>query len=496
MREKRKSEWKGALKAIFVVAVLCVGIGIAVAAWDDTKSTSDALLATEWNAQVSDQQNRTNSATLVVAASDSRITTTADYVCDGTADQVQINDAITALPSDGGKIVLLEGTYSIAAQIDMQKDNIGLVGMGKNITILELGYTAGHPDTMMIDASGTDGTHRKNIELSDFTIDTNGYGTYYIKMIYVDGLKITNCYFDSSSVSSWTGGWILYSASSDIYINNCEFVHASSNTGYGMFIGGDLPSARIGITDAVITNNYFKNMGYNAISLYGGSKRVHIAGNTIINDLSNSGHGGIGLSAATDCTVIGNYVEGINEAGGEPGGEGGIEIECKTTHGVGWTENNTIIGNVVKDCTMGIYVRDQCTDYSARNNIISSNYIADCHDGIYIHGADTNNNTFVDNTLVGNTNQVTNDGLGSNNILRNNLGYNPVGISSISVGASPFTYTAGASPESVYVSGGTVTSITKSGNNFGLINGTFNLEPYESIIVTYSGTPTMYKDVQ
>ena len=84
---------------------------------------------------------------------------------------------------------------------------------------------------------------------------------------------------------------------------------------------------------------------------------------------------------------------------------------------------------------------------------------------------------------------------GTSTVIRNNRGYNPVGISAITVGASPFTYTAGASPETVYVSGGTITSITKGGNNFGLTSGAFNLEPYESIIVTYTVAPTMYKDV-
>lgn len=53
-----RKEWKGALKAIFVVAVLCVGIGIAVAAWDDTKTTGDALTAAEWNAMTADQKTR------------------------------------------------------------------------------------------------------------------------------------------------------------------------------------------------------------------------------------------------------------------------------------------------------------------------------------------------------------------------------------------------------------------------------------------------------
>jgi len=42
---------------------------------------------------------------------------TGGYVCDGTADEVQINAAIAALPAGGGKVVLSEGTFIIASSI-------------------------------------------------------------------------------------------------------------------------------------------------------------------------------------------------------------------------------------------------------------------------------------------------------------------------------------------------------------------------------------------
>ncbi|HPL30414.1 MAG TPA: hypothetical protein PLG21_20420, partial [Anaerolineae bacterium] len=63
-------------------------------------------------------------ATLVVAASDSswRGRQSADYICDGVSDQVQINDALDWLVSDGrtgGKVMLLEGTYVIDDDILM-----------------------------------------------------------------------------------------------------------------------------------------------------------------------------------------------------------------------------------------------------------------------------------------------------------------------------------------------------------------------------------------
>ena len=53
-----------------------------------------------------------------------------DYLCDGTDDQVEINAAIQALPSTGGEIVILDGTYNITATIAMNKDNTKLSGNG------------------------------------------------------------------------------------------------------------------------------------------------------------------------------------------------------------------------------------------------------------------------------------------------------------------------------------------------------------------------------
>lgn len=65
----------------------------------------------------------------------------------------------------------------------------------------------------------------------------------------------------------------------------------------------------------------------------------------------------------------------------------------------------------------------------------------------------------------------------------------------VTVAASPFTYTAGVGPETVYVTGGTVTSITKGGVT--LASGserTFRLEPAEALVITYSVAPTVTAD--
>ena len=55
----------------------------------------------------------------------------ADYVCDGTADDVQINAALNALPAASGRVLLSEGTFDITAQITLgHKDS--LIGTGWN----------------------------------------------------------------------------------------------------------------------------------------------------------------------------------------------------------------------------------------------------------------------------------------------------------------------------------------------------------------------------
>ena len=52
-----------------------------------------------------------NVATYIVAASDSRNKDLADFVADGTNDEVEIQAAIDALPATGGVVYLLEGTF-------------------------------------------------------------------------------------------------------------------------------------------------------------------------------------------------------------------------------------------------------------------------------------------------------------------------------------------------------------------------------------------------
>lgn len=79
--------------------------------------------------------------------------------------------------------------------------------------------------------------------------------------------------------------------------------------------------------------------------------------------------------------------------------------------------------------------------------------------------------------------------------LRNNKGYNPLGATSPSVGASPWTYTAGPTPEVLHLRGGTVSLIVKNGVTlYTATPAAVPLEPGEAVTVTYSVAPTAVAD--
>jgi len=85
------------------------------------------------------------------------------------------------------------------------------------------------------------------------------------------------------------------------------------------------------------------------------------------------------------------------------------------------------------------------------------------------------------------------------------LGVAAVLPAAIAVGASPFTYTAGANIENVYLQSVAATTITVARRGVGIVNQvspaatnstvSILLAPGESIVVTYSGAaPVMIKD--
>lgn len=173
--------------------------------------------------------------------------------------------------------------------------------------------------------------------------------------------------------------------------------------------------------------------------------------------------------------------------------------------------SNNIVINPGTVATKAQCIRiDNATSAITNNNIINSNRCIEDQDAnSWSTGKTTSNIITVTATDNPTNNRITNNVLdagasaariansGTTSFIKDNSGYNPVGASAVSVGASPYTYTAGASAEALYITGGTVSAIVKNAVTvFTSTPATIFLEPNESLTVTYSSAPTMNKDVK
>lgn len=108
------------------------------------------------------------SATYVIAAADApaHVKAQADYECDGTADDVEIQAAITALPTGGGLLQLTEGTFNT---------NTKLVLPGSKAFILQ---GQGHSTLIKLAANKNDdimqGTNLGHVAFAYLRLDQNG----------------------------------------------------------------------------------------------------------------------------------------------------------------------------------------------------------------------------------------------------------------------------------------------------------------------------------
>ncbi|MDG4894615.1 hypothetical protein P9272_13640 [Mesorhizobium sp. WSM4976] len=122
--------------------------------------------------------------------------------------------------------------------------------------------------------------------------------------------------------------------------------------------------------------------------------------------------------------------------------------------------------------------------------------------GLAIQGA-AGSNIVSGGTISGNATPVSNTATGGNNVIKDIAGYNPVGAAALAPAASPWTYTAGSSPETLYFSAATsVTAVTQSAGVSILpaalgANVPFaaQLGPNEAIVITYTGALTAKKMV-
>lgn len=102
-----------------------------------------------------------------------------DYLCDGTADNVQILDAINALPAVGGEIVFLDGNYNLSGDIQLPASTpdyfLQISGNGENTVI------NGNKNTLFWENYGGGNNYTSikfiNIATSSLKFNSIGFGS-------------------------------------------------------------------------------------------------------------------------------------------------------------------------------------------------------------------------------------------------------------------------------------------------------------------------------
>ena len=173
------------------------------------------------------------------------------------------------------------------------------------------------------------------------------------------------------------------------------------------------------------------------------------------------------------------------------GSGGGVGYEFD---GIG---NVVVRGDRIGNWTTGILLNNVARGHISGNLIGAHGVYPTNGTGIKLTG--TSSDVLIeDNHIKGNTTAVDMTGLtGAGNKIYGNLGYPaPGNMLTITVGASPFSYTSGSTPETLFINGGTVSLINvNSVNVLQSSNHSIRLGPGETIIVTYTVAPAMVKSL-
>lgn len=235
-----------------------------------------------------------------------------DYLCDGTADEEEINAAITALPSTGGEVVLLDGSYNLTGAILIEKQYVTLSGSG-----------AGTKLVRAFDAT----------ELAHALVVADEY-YITIKDLYFDGKSAT--YTASYNTNLRIGASGYYNMVQNCFMMDCTGAGIDCSGYYANIHGNYIANCKKGIETSFgdhlsITGNVVRSATSYGIYLYGSENSV-CSGNSIydcnygINMQSNDnaavtgnsiqgGTNGIYLSSCEYCTISANNVHGASEYG-------------------------------------------------------------------------------------------------------------------------------------------------------------------------------------
>jgi parallel beta-helix repeat protein len=367
----------------------------------DNLETHAVLAATETtlgHIMLSDLPEAKKTARFIVGTSQSGWTSDdCDYLCDGTDDQTEINEAITALPDDGGEIIILDGTYNITATIDVEKSNVSIRGNGA-ATILMRGWDSTTYEGV-ISLKSAD-----YCKIQDLQIDGNNttYTASNNNGVYLFSCSNNFITGVSSNNNGQVGINVQSNSDNNIFINNI-----ANNNVHGIRLYSS--------SGNTITGNIFKSNSEQGIYFYVNNNNNCIEGNLLTNN-----YNGISIDVTCDNnTFVGNMCDSNSNAGmyihySSYNIVTGNSCNSNGTYGLYLNDcdSSTIVGNTCNsNGTYGLYL-NQCDSNTIFGNTCNNNETY----GLCLKLCSTNNitgNTFIDNdsgiwlTYYSDTNNIT-----------------------------------------------------------------------------------------
>ena len=352
--------------------------------------------------------------TLIVAASDSKDIVDADYICDGVADEVEINQALNALPAAGGIVRLMEGTYNLAASVTIPANDITLWGTGKG-TLLQ---TAAN--IIMINAIA-----RSTIVISDLHLEGASVSNHGINFTGVTSSIIQNCEINATigdcihieNTSDWNKILNNYcrnsKSNSGIKLHeDCSNNTISNNTVESNNTAGIMVTTT---NESHMDNNMVTNNTCRANGLQVGWAGIYFASypclayyNIIENNECNDNFNGIQVGSDFFFGVIngnhcnGNQADGLAMVG--PRYTAIVGNVCSLNGSEGLYASGlvccTVVGNILNENTAeGMRCFDPTVNTTIVGNVFYSNYSY----GLWLDGSGVNYNTVTGNTFRSNT---------------------------------------------------------------------------------------------
>lgn len=337
----------------------------------------------------------TKTAIFVVGPASNSDSSSYDYVTDGTDDDVQIQAAIDALPTSGGRIILREGTYTIGAPIDVDKSGVTIQGQGKGTTVKAktsldndifrlYSDTAQHTDTvitmMTIDGNSSNQTSGTGIDNVNGGFANN------------NRVEISHCYFkDIKGAAIITNA---HSNDSSALINDCYFTGVEgSGSNYALllnectFVNNHLiSSADVAIVGSnsgnyIIANNYFDLPASYSKTAFLGANTAIFTNNRIV----------VGSSATSTCKILSAMSQVTNNSIGF-----GTSADVAS---VAMVNCSLVSDNTISRPGIGVSV----SGIGDQDKHISNNRISNCVGNSISVASTSSTNTILAVNITGNT---------------------------------------------------------------------------------------------